>query len=120
MDPHLAAMRANAAHYAALNAEAARSRAAVVPPQAPAVARSEPVRPPPRPAVAVEEFPSERPGASAERLLKKILAAGPMAATAIEQAADRLGLNPRTLYRAKRRLGIKSKRVGHAWLWWLP
>jgi hypothetical protein len=63
----------------------------------------------------------ERPGAFAERFLRRYLARGPAAAVEIENAAATLQIDPSTLARAKKRLGVVSERLGtKVWFWTLP
>lgn len=57
---------------------------------------------------------------TATAFLRKVLEAGPRAATEVEGLAEAADISDRTLKRAKRALGIKSKRVDGEWLWRLP
>ncbi|HEV2550793.1 MAG TPA: AAA family ATPase, partial [Stellaceae bacterium] len=60
--------------------------------------------------------------ADAKELLREQLADGPKAATDIESAAKDLGISDRTLRRARKDLGVISKKDGYAggWSWSLP
>lgn len=55
--------------------------------------------------------PQRRPGDRAIDFLLQFLAGGPRSARAIWQAAQKAGLSARTLQRAKRRLGIRCRRI---------
>jgi hypothetical protein len=61
----------------------------------------------------------------AAEFLEELLTGGPLAADEVEQRAQRAGIAPRTLRRAKKQLGIQSSRVGAAggggyFTWALP
>jgi hypothetical protein len=64
----------------------------------------------------VERLPG-RPGAAAEAFLRFELSNGAKPATAIHEAAKRLGIAPRTLARAKEALGITSVKGVGGWTW---
>jgi hypothetical protein len=71
-----------------------------------------------------QDDPAER--GDADALLRELLDAGEVASTECLSAARANGIGERTLYRAKRRLGIQTRRVGGpgkrgaAWYWSLP
>jgi len=61
----------------------------------------------------------------AERFLRDLLADGsPVPAAEVTRHAREIGISPRTLHRAKARLGVKSERSGYGssgrWSWHLP
>jgi hypothetical protein len=73
--------------------------------------------------VAAAEDREER--RDADDLLHELLAGGEQLSTELFKAAKANGVSERTLYRAKRRLGIKARHVGQpgkkgAWYWVLP
>lgn len=56
--------------------------------------------------------------------LQEQLEQGPQPATEIKQAANAAGIKLRTLYKAKKSLGVISERIGSSnpphWIWKLP
>ncbi len=56
--------------------------------------------------------------AAAQTWLLERIAAGPVAATVLDQLAAEAGIAARTLQRARRKLGLKPKRM-HGRMWWL-
>ena len=60
----------------------------------------------------------------ADTFLREFLAAGPVASRDIFRAGQANGISRRTLFRAKRRLGIPAHRTGFGaeggWTWELP
>jgi hypothetical protein len=52
--------------------------------------------------------------------LRETLANGPIAATVLEKMADEAGVKRRTLERARRKLGLKPRRINGRSFWLLP
>lgn len=52
--------------------------------------------------------------------LARLLAGGPVPAVKGEAAARAVGISPRTLDRARHRLGVVARRQGGRWWWSLP
>ena len=55
----------------------------------------------------------------AEEFLKELMKDGPVLAQSIEDERKAARITEATLKRAKKRLGIKSKRTGNLWFWYL-
>jgi len=68
----------------------------------------------------VEEGPASAARAIAEQFLEATLADGAVSVEELIQAAKTEGIAKRTLERAKQALGIKAKRGGANWSWYLP
>jgi len=62
----------------------------------------------------------EAPTDHAVRFLRELLADGPYPAKDIPDLAADQGISWRTLERAKKLLGVKSKHEGKAWYWERP
>jgi hypothetical protein len=58
--------------------------------------------------------------AAAIQFLRRTLVGSPRAQTEIEEMAKAEGISMSTLMRAKKDLGVRSKKVGNAWTWALP
>jgi len=56
----------------------------------------------------------------AARWLSALLAAGPVAARDVADAATRAGFSHQSLLRAKARAGVLSQRIGRRFVWKLP
>jgi putative DNA primase/helicase len=57
----------------------------------------------------------------AEEFLLELLANGPVGAKEGADHAQALGIAPRTLKRARKKLGVVAQKSGHeGWTWWLP
>jgi hypothetical protein len=59
------------------------------------------------------------PRSRAGTFLRRTLAQGPVLANEIMQRSRAAGIKVRTLNRAKRELGIQSRRIGNVWVWLL-
>jgi hypothetical protein len=74
--------------------------------------------------IAKAEMPGQNQGVTREAVtwLLDILADGPVIAGDVTKAAEKRGYSTATLYRAKKQLGIGSKKLGFAkkWAWFLP
>ena len=57
---------------------------------------------------------------SAEEWLADRLASGPVSSTTIQAEAERAGVTERTLWRAKKELGVDAIKNGATWVWQLP
>lgn len=57
---------------------------------------------------------------TAKALLEKLLQHGPRPAREVEETLAAAGVQDRTLKRAKKELGVESKKVGETWEWSLP
>jgi hypothetical protein len=60
------------------------------------------------------------PYQEARRLLADLLAGGPVEARRVEERAEKAEVSWRTVEKAKKDLGIISRRKGGAWIWELP
>jgi putative DNA primase/helicase len=65
---------------------------------------------------------SRTAGTEAEEFLRDKLSAGPVPAKEGEEHARMLGIAPRTLKRARKKLGVAAKKAGleEGWIWYLP
>ena len=61
---------------------------------------------------------------AAEDFLRALLASGPVSSSEVEKQAKAAGISPRTVWRAKQRLGVRAHRIGFGsvgvWYWELP
>ena len=63
---------------------------------------------------------NQAPRNEAVEFLRESLEAGPRRAGEIERAANDKGITQRTLSRAKKKLGVKSRQKKREWWWSLP
>jgi putative DNA primase/helicase len=60
---------------------------------------------------------ARRPLDEAKDFIQSYMDQGPAPAAALELAAEKAGINHNTLQKAKKRLGIESKKIGARWEW---